>query len=263
MRPAVAYCEPSTESGGRGRAGPGQRVISPDRRGNGMGDAASHYLHGTAPDEQARLAPASTTCSTTRPWASWPCGRGSGCSTSAAGSASWPRQNGPGRSGRRAWWWASSPAAPEQLAEARRLAPPTRGRAKRSNPRATPCDLPPRRPTSGAHSMWPTPGFVLQHATAPARQSSRQMVRQRGEAAGWCWRTTGTTLSACGRSRRGSAGCGSAHQDRTLRRLVGNDPLVGHRLVALLHPGGGGAGAEYVAILRRVCGPAGASGPTG
>src|SRR6476659_260685 len=119
MRPVVAYCEPSTEYGGRGRlcrAGAAGKL--PGMAGDGMGDADSHYLHGTAPDEQARLARLNDLLNerALAELALWPGQRvldvGSGLGQLTRGMA---RQVGPGRV-------LGIERSPEQLAAARRLA---------------------------------------------------------------------------------------------------------------------------------------------
>jgi SAM-dependent methyltransferase len=200
-----------------------------------MGDAASHYLHGTAPDEQARLERLNDLLNDQAlgELALRPRERvldvGSGLGQLTRGMA---RQVGP------AGLVVGVERSPDQMAEARRLAADA-GEGEAVELRAGDAlDLPLAADEWGtfdvAHAR-----FVLEHVADPLGVV-RQMVRAVRPGGRVVLADDGHDTFRLWPEPPGFSRLWECYM-RTYDR-VGNDPLVGHRLVALLHQ----AGAEPV-----------------
>src|SRR4051812_2788198 len=196
-----------------------------------MSDAGSHYLHGTAPDEQARLARLNDLLNdrALAELALRPGERvldvGSGLGQLTRGMA---RQV--GRTGR----VIGIERSPEQLAEARRLADRAGEGEAVELREGDALNLPLRDDEWGtfdvAHAR-----FVLEHVTDPLGVV-RQMVRAVRPGGRVVLADDGHDTFRLWPEPPGFGRLWESYM-RTYDR-VGNDPLVGHRLVALLHQAG-------------------------
>jgi SAM-dependent methyltransferase len=196
-----------------------------------MGDAASRYLHGTAPDEQARLARLNDLLNARAlaELALRPGERvldvGSGLGQLTRGMA---RQVGP--AGR----VIGVERSPEQLAEARRLAADA-GEGEAVEFRAGDALALPLRDNEWGTFDVAHARFVLEHVTDPLGVV-RQMVRAVRPGGRIVLADDGHDTFRLWPEPPGFGRLWACYM-RTYDR-VGNDPLVGHRLVALLHQAG-------------------------